>query len=213
MAGAFRSPEARAQLIGKYDAIIRSWPVPCEERDVATTFGTTHIVVSGPASAPPLVLLDGACTTSAMWSPIIAPPAGSCRCYCIDTITDGSKCVPAQRVTGASRHVDRLRVIFSALAIENARVAGLSYGGWLALLLAEHAPELVNRLVLVCPAGTFAPLSAGFMVRMSASSLLRSLSSATGRSSTAVDLKPLSRAPRGSFPTSARTSCRVPITS
>jgi pimeloyl-ACP methyl ester carboxylesterase len=121
--------------------------------------------------------------------------------------------VPAQRVTGASCHVDWLRVIFSALAIENARVAGLSYGGWLAALLAVHAPELVNRLVLFCPAGTFAPLSAGFMVRMSASSLLRSLSSATGRSSTAVDLKPLSRAPRGSFPTSARTSCRVPITS
>ena len=154
------------QLIGKYDAIIRSWPVPCEERDVATTFGTTHIVVSGSASAPPLVLLRGACTTSAMWSPIIAPPAGSYRCYCIDTITDGSKCVPAQRVTGASGHVDWLREIFSALGIDNARVAGLSYGGWLAALLAVHAPELVNRLVLFCPAGTFAPLSAGFMVRI-----------------------------------------------
>jgi pimeloyl-ACP methyl ester carboxylesterase len=65
----FRSPELRAQLIAKYDAVLDSWPVPYEERDVDTGFGTTHVIVTGPASAPPLVLLHGAATTSAMWGP------------------------------------------------------------------------------------------------------------------------------------------------
>jgi pimeloyl-ACP methyl ester carboxylesterase len=71
----------RARFIEKYDAVLVDWPVSCEERDVRTEFGTTHVIVSGPESAPPLVLLHGAGATALMWR----------RCYCIDTIIDGNK--------------------------------------------------------------------------------------------------------------------------
>lgn len=160
----FRSPQARARFIEQYVTVLNGWPVPFEERDVATSFGTTHIVVTGPASAPPVVLLHGAATTAAMWGSIIAPLSGTYRCYCIDTITDANKSVATKRV----------REVFAALGIENAHVAGLSYGGWLAALLGVHAPELVNRLVLLCPAGTFTRITTEFMVRVLTSSLLRS---------------------------------------
>ena len=78
---------------------MRTWAVPFEERDVATGYGTTHIVVCGPASAPPLVLLHGAATTAAMWASIIAPLSESYRCYCVDTITDANKSVGDQAGT------------------------------------------------------------------------------------------------------------------
>jgi pimeloyl-ACP methyl ester carboxylesterase len=45
---------------------------------------------------------------------------------------------------------------------------------WLAALLGVHAPELVNRLVLLCPAATFTRLTTEFMVRVLTSGLLRS---------------------------------------
>jgi hypothetical protein len=69
----FRSPEHRAQFIELYDATMRAWPVPYEERDVSTSFGSTHVVVTGKESAPPLVLFHGAATTAAMWGGVIAP--------------------------------------------------------------------------------------------------------------------------------------------
>ena len=86
----FRGPRARAQFIAAYDSLMRSWPVPFGERDVETEYGQTHLVVSGPPSAPPLVLLHAASATSAMWSPIIAAMSSSYRCYCIDTITEAN---------------------------------------------------------------------------------------------------------------------------
>jgi pimeloyl-ACP methyl ester carboxylesterase len=170
----FRGPRERAQFLTVYDSIMRSWPIPFEEQDVATTFGETHIFVSGPPSAPPLVLLHGASATSAMWSPIIAALSGTYRCYCIDTITDANKSVATQPIRGITDHVDWLQQIFSKLGIAKARVAGLSYGGWLAALLAQHAPERVSHLVLLTPAATLAPLTTQFFVRMLTPSFLRS---------------------------------------
>jgi pimeloyl-ACP methyl ester carboxylesterase len=170
----FRGPQEQAQFIAKYESCMRNWPVPYDEQDVTTTFGETHIFASGPPSAPPLVLLHGATATSAMWNPIIAALSGSYRCYCIDTITDANKSVATEPIRTVTDYVDWLQQILSALDIAQARVAGLSYGGWLAALLALHAPERVSHLVLLTPAATFAPLTIQFFVRMLTANFARS---------------------------------------
>ena len=170
----FRGTEARAQFIEKYQAVMDGWPVSYEELDVETAFGTTHVIVSGPASAPALVLLHGASATATMWRPIIEPLSASYRCYCIDTITDANKSVATRRLRGVEDHVAWLRQVLAALDVEHARIAGLSYGGWLAATLAVHAPELVDRLLLLCPAATLAPIPPEFFGRMLSAGLLRS---------------------------------------
>lgn len=170
----FRGPQQQAQFIAKYESLLRSWPVPYEERDVETAFGHTHIAVSGPPSAPPLVLLHGASATLTMWSPLILGLSDTYRCYCIDTITDGNKSVASKAIVDVADYVEWFQQIFSALGITQARVTGLSYGGWLAAVLALHAPERVSHLLLLCPAATLAPLPPQFFARMLAPGLLRS---------------------------------------
>jgi pimeloyl-ACP methyl ester carboxylesterase len=153
---------------------MRRLTVPFEERDVVTTLGRTHIFVTGPRSAPPVVLLHGAGATSAMWNPIVPVLSRDYRCYCIDTITDANKSVATQAVRGVPDYIDWLREVFTGLDITNARVAGLSYGGWLASLLALNAPECISSLLLLTPAGTLAPLTIQFFVRMVTPNVLRS---------------------------------------
>ena len=170
----FRSLQARARFIEKYDAVVADWPVPCEERDVRTEFGTTHVIVSGADSAPPLILLHGAAATAVMWRPVIEELSATYRCYCVDTIIEGNKSVASRRILGKVKLVTWLHQLFAALDIENARVVGLSYGGWLAANLAVQSPELVNRLVLLCPAATFAPITVEFYRGVFTSNLLRS---------------------------------------
>jgi pimeloyl-ACP methyl ester carboxylesterase len=174
----FRSQEHGAQFIELYDATMRAWPVPYEERDVSTSFGSTHVVVTGKESAPPLVLFHGAATTAAMWGGIIAPLSDVHRCYCIDTITDANKSIATKRVRGVADYVAWQRETVLGLGLENASVAGLSYGGWLASLLGVHAPELVNRLVLMSPAGTLARFAIEWMARMVPAAMLHSRSMA-----------------------------------
>jgi len=49
---AFRTPEGEARYLAAYDAALKRWPVPSDEIDIPTRFGTTHVVVSGPNDAP-----------------------------------------------------------------------------------------------------------------------------------------------------------------
>jgi pimeloyl-ACP methyl ester carboxylesterase len=170
----FRGPRQHAQFTATYDSVMRTWPVAFDERNVETAYGRTHLVVSGPPSAPPLVLLHAASATSAMWRPIIAVMSTSYRCYCIDTITEANKSVATKHIYTTTDHVDWLRQTFTALNLTTARVMGMSYGGWLAAQLALHAPQHVSHLVLLTPAGTLDPLPLQWWARMLTPVLLRS---------------------------------------
>jgi len=47
----FKTAEGGTKSIAAYDAVLAHWPVPFEERDLPTRFGTTHLIVSGSAEA------------------------------------------------------------------------------------------------------------------------------------------------------------------
>ena len=170
----FRSPQFAREFIAKYDAVVANWPVDCEERDLGTEFGTTHVIVSGSESASPLVLLHGAAATATMWRPVIEALSATYRCYCVDTIIEGNKSIASRRIFGKRKLVTWLSQVYDALDIEQARVVGLSYGGWLAANLAVQAPEIVSRLVLLCPAATFAPITLEFYRGVFSANLRRS---------------------------------------
>ena len=45
---AFKTLEGEPRYLAAYDAALKRWPVPYDEIDIPTRFGTTHVVVSGP---------------------------------------------------------------------------------------------------------------------------------------------------------------------
>ena len=53
----FVTAENRSKLMGIYNEALRHWPVPFETSFVATRYGKTHVIASGDAASPPLVLL------------------------------------------------------------------------------------------------------------------------------------------------------------
>ena len=69
----FTSPEGENEYIAAYDAVLKRWPVPYEELDIPTRFGTTHLIASGSTSLPSLLLLHATGTSSTMWFPNIGP--------------------------------------------------------------------------------------------------------------------------------------------
>ena len=163
----FKTPEGKAAFLAAYDAVLRLWPVPYEEIDIPTRFGMTHVVTSGPNDAPPLVLLHGQCGTLTMWAPNIADFSKDHRVYAIDVMGQPSKSIPNpdEPIQDAAGLVAWLSETLDGLNLDRVFLAGVSYGGWLALDIALTVPDRVRKLVLLSPAGGFLPPGTQFSLR------------------------------------------------
>jgi pimeloyl-ACP methyl ester carboxylesterase len=151
----FKTEAAAARYMAAYDAVLAKWPVACEEITVPTRLGATHVIASGPADAPPLVLLHAAMATATVWRPNVEALSEHFRVFAVDTVGQGGRTVASRKIKSRRDYADWLNDLFDGLGIARASVVGNSYGGFIALNQAAMAPERIDRVVLISPAGGF----------------------------------------------------------
>jgi pimeloyl-ACP methyl ester carboxylesterase len=162
----FRSAQAKAEYLALYEERARSWPVACETKRIETPSGQTFVRSSGSPAAPPLVLLPGSRDHSLTWIPVIAALSAHYRTIALDSIYDVGLSASRKKLTRPEDLVSWLDEVLAVLVPEGAvRLAGLSYGGWLASRYALRFPGRVQKLVLLAPAATVLPVSASFLLR------------------------------------------------
>ncbi len=112
--------------------------------------------VDGPAAAPVLVLANSLGTTWAMWDPQLPALTARFRVVRYDQRGHGATPAPPGPYTIADLGTDVVELL-DALGEERASICGLSLGGMVAMWLASHAPDRVDRLVLCCTAPALPP--------------------------------------------------------
>lgn len=103
-------------------------------------------------SGPDVVLIHGAVAAGHDWlaSPVHAALVKSCRVTVVDRPGHGLSLRP--RLGGTPREqADQIAEGLAQLGITRAVLGGHSYGGLVALAMAERHPGLVSQLVLVAP--------------------------------------------------------------
>jgi pimeloyl-ACP methyl ester carboxylesterase len=116
--------------------------------------GQLHVLTAGEAGRP-VLLLSGAGLDNARlsWRHLMPALAATHRVYAIDWPKQGD----SRPWRGRASHDRLLRLIREVLdhfRIERVSLVGLSQGGALALAFAIAAPERVDRIVAIAPAGT-----------------------------------------------------------
>jgi pimeloyl-ACP methyl ester carboxylesterase len=162
---AFKTLEGEAAYLAAYAAAMKLWPVPYDELETSSRFGKTHVVVSGPKCAPPLVLLHGYWATLTMWSLNVADLSEHHRVYAIDVMGQPGRSTPDEPIRTAAEYVEWLTATLDGLGLDGISLAGMSYGGWLALSYALAVPARVHKLVLLSPAASLRPLVKQFTRR------------------------------------------------
>lgn len=161
----WKTPEGRARYLAAYATTLALWPVPYEEHDVPTRFGTTHVVACGPKEAPPVVLLHAMGYSATSWFPNVGELSRDFRVYAVDRLGDINKSVPRHPLRSRAECAQWVVEVFDALHLAQADVVGESFGGWFAFNAALAAPERVRRLVLLNPAAAFVPVSMRFYTK------------------------------------------------
>jgi pimeloyl-ACP methyl ester carboxylesterase len=132
--------------------------VPYDSIDVKTSYGSTHINVSGPGDGYPLVLLHAAGLSSTAWFANIAGLSALHRVYAVDVIGDAGKSIAECLLKKRSDYAEWLKEVFDGLNIERCHLLGHSYGGWLTLNMALAYPDRLRKIILLAPAASFRPL-------------------------------------------------------
>jgi pimeloyl-ACP methyl ester carboxylesterase len=153
---AIKSDDVRAKYSAAYDIQLKKWPVAHEERSIPTGFGRTHVIASGAADAPPLVLLHAFQATALVWRFNVEALSRHFRVYAVDIIGQGGMSTSSRPLKRRGDFAQWFSELFDALGIVRASLVGNSYGAFLALSLASLMAERVSRIVIINPAGTFA---------------------------------------------------------
>lgn len=168
----YRTPELEAAALNGYSARLAGWPVPVESRYLGTSYGPAHVLITGPAEAPPVLVLHAMGVTSTMWRLNVAELSRARRVHFLDFIGDvGRSRLWTDRYPEDGEAVAAWLVeVLDGLGLSRVDLVGASYGGWASLQLASHHPERVGKVALLGPMGV--AKVTGEVVRRVASLLL-----------------------------------------
>ena len=118
----------------------------------------TRFAEAGSPDAPPLLLLHGTGGHWETFAPNLPVLSQHFRCIAIDMVGNGFSAKPDHDYEIAV-YLRQVLAVLDAFGIRRTHVAGMSLGAWVAARLAVDAPERVDRLILMSPAGLIATAS------------------------------------------------------
>lgn len=171
----FKSPQAEAAFMAEYDRALEKLTVPYETKIVSTSYGDTHMIVSGPEDGESIIVLHSGDVDATFMIPTITGLAKSYRVYAPDIIGYAGKSKAIKSVEDRATLAEWLTEVLDALNIEKAHMAGWSLGGFLTVNYALEKPERLKKIVLIAPAATFVPFSKEFLLRTQLPSMVTML--------------------------------------
>lgn len=158
----YRSEKAGRQILDTYNQLLSMWNVDKEEKDIAITYGTTHVITCGDDRNPPLVLFHGVGDNSAlMWLYNAQTLSRHFRIIAIDTIGGPGKSRPNKNYNKEFNDAKWIDEVLSKLDLDKIYIAGVSHGAFLAQYYALHRPERIEKIICMAgsvPAGNSGPM-------------------------------------------------------
>jgi pimeloyl-ACP methyl ester carboxylesterase len=176
----YKSEDSKARYLAAYEAALAAWPIAHERINIATRFGTTQLIASGPKDAPPVLLLHSLAATATSWRPNVHAPSEGYRTYAVDIIGQTGTSIATTELKSRQDYAAWLNELMDGLGVAQASIIGCSFGGFLAMSQASLHPERVRRAVLIGPAGTFVGLSWRFRLIMRLGPIIRRIRKFTG---------------------------------
>ncbi len=162
----FKNKNAENLFLDKYDALLKTWPVPFKTEYIENDFGWTHLILCGNKSGPALVLMHGAGATSLMWMPNVRELAEKYYLILIDIPGDVNKTRMKKTFKKVSEASAWLIDIIDKLKIERFSIMGLSYGSFLSMNLAIHEPQRIEKLIVISPSESITKIRMQFWLRV-----------------------------------------------
>ncbi|MEW1963687.1 alpha/beta hydrolase [Microbacterium sp. NPDC077644] len=118
----------------------------------------TRVATAGPEDGQPVILLHGTGGHWETFAPTIPALSDQYRCIAVDMIGNGFTDKPDYDYE-IQVYVRHILGVMKELHVERAHFIGMSLGAWVSAKIAQQHPELVDKVILMSPAGLIATQS------------------------------------------------------
>ncbi len=164
----YRSPEGEARVRALYESQLKGLGIDCQRTVVETRYGAAHVISTGPAKAPPLVLVHGLYVPAPYALELFLPLAAQYRIYAPDVPGQAGLSSTARPGPKGRGYGKWLADVLDGLGVDAAAMLGVSFGAAVVLDLAAFSPGRITRMVLVAPAGLAGGIAPKLFMRLSA---------------------------------------------
>ncbi|PYY29795.1 alpha/beta fold hydrolase [Paenibacillus illinoisensis] len=148
----YKSSSGKMLIHDSYNKLLQAWGTDFEEKSFETTYGLTHIIITGDRSNPPLMLFHGTADNSAMmWIYNMKDLSKEFYVIAVDAIGGSGKSEPNDEYWRSFNQITWMDDIVTALDIQYMNICGVSYGAYLAYYYTLKRPDKVNKVA--CLAG------------------------------------------------------------
>lgn len=144
----YKNKKSEKSILETYDKLMEMWDIPYQERNIATRYGMTHVIITGKEDGRPLVLFHGVGDDSAlMWIYNAKELGKHFHLFAVDTIGGPGKSIPNENYNKQFDDIIWIDETLDGLGLESVDIAGVSHGGYLAQYYCMSRPGRVRKVI------------------------------------------------------------------
>lgn len=149
----YKSKKCEIEMMQIYDKQLSRLGIEYEEKMISTRFGSTHVLITGPKNAPPLITLHGGNGNSPLNLGLFLPLTEYFRVYAPDTVGFPGKSEQTRLSPKDSSYGQWVVDVMNGLNLESVPFVTSSYSSSILLQAASIAPERISQAILHVPSG------------------------------------------------------------
>ena len=149
----FKNIEAKNRALGLYDQKLESLNKAYERITVETSFGNTHIIITGNPAGPTMVLLHGSNGCAPIAIDALIGLTKNYRIHAIDVVGQPNLSEEFRPDLHDHSYGQWMYEILSRLNISNAVLVGISFGGFISWKTLTLDEKRIAKTFFIAPAG------------------------------------------------------------
>jgi len=152
MPSLFKSESGKKEIFELYDQKLLELDIEFELRTVNSSFGETHVIVTGSPSNPPLIIVHGSNACAPISLETYPNLSKKYQVFAVDVLAQPNKSAELRMSMKDDSYGKWLNEVIKLLGLEKVTLVGFSFGGLVILKTLINNEERVEEVFLSAPA-------------------------------------------------------------
>jgi len=153
MTSLYKTPESKQAILDLYEGKLDSLNIDYLEQDVNTQFGLSHVIITGNASKPPLILVHGSNGCAPIALDVYPNLAKHYQVFAVDVIAQPNRSSETRPSMKDASYGIWMNEVISALELSDVTLVGFSLGGFIIWKTLAYDESSIKEAFLIAPVG------------------------------------------------------------